>query len=167
MTRRDGPRRSREESHLLNAAFCAVLSLRVAEGYSAEAARGMPFAILFIAMPILLHSATREALPRNTRTSLASWLESNAALRAGLADRARALVPFVREGILFGALHGALQLSGQGLVIPGRVVEPPEALTASATANAKSCLERARFVGRWLARAGSPETVMTLWGVRP
>jgi len=161
------PSRSREEFHLLNPAFCGALSSRIAEGYASVAPRGMPFAMVFVAMPLLLHTATREALPRAISTSLAAWIESHPGLRIGFADRARVLVPFVRDGLLFAVLHGAVTFSDDGLLLPGRLPGSRTAFLDSATGNVGSCFKRSRFAGRWLAAAGSPETVMTLWGVRP
>lgn len=112
--------RPTEEAHLLNPAFLSLLIWSAAGGFREAVERdGMPFALAFIVAPITLHKATREALPRSPRTSLAAWLEENTFFRVGFADRARALSPFVREALLFGAAQGLLGLGEGGQIVPG------------------------------------------------
>lgn len=159
--------RPQEEAYLLNPAFCALLLWRAVSGFSGAASAGMPFVLAYMVLPVVLHKATRDALPRDTRTSLAAWLENNGALRVRFAERAQSLVPFVREGLLFGTLHGALAIDEHGRLLAARRVQGITAYTQRATEEVRDCVRRAEFIGRWFANAGSETTLMALWGTRP
>jgi len=71
--------RSREERTLLNPAFCANLLWHATTGHSACNGTALAFEEAFLVLPLILERKTREALPRNIRTSLVgqvpcSWL---------------------------------------------------------------------------------------------
>lgn len=158
--------RSSEQARLLNPAFLSVLLWSCAREYEKVDPQGLPYALAFIAMPVVLHKQTREGLPRTTRTSLATWIGENPQIHIGFADRAQALVPVVREAILFGCAAGLITLNGVCL----RAVSRPRGMSAfegNATAEVKSAVSRASFLGKWFARGGTYTTVMALWGVAP
>jgi len=159
--------RSREERALLNPGFCATLLWHAARGYLGVGRGSLPFEEAFLILPFVLHRDTREALPRNTRTSLAVWLEENPLARGRIAMRARLLVTFTKEGMAFGGVHGIIRLN------EGRL-HADEAWKRSVTLSLKEsseevrrCAKSAEFVGKWLALAGSSSTVLALMGVRP
>lgn len=159
--------RPQEEANLLNPSFLGLLVWSTAAGYNEAVGAGLPFHLAFVALPVVLHKATRKSLPRSTRTSLAAWLDANAGSRIGLGERTRRLSPFVREAILFGATHGLLQIRDGGQLEP---LSRPEELTRylrRATEEVRDCVKRAEFLGRWFGEAGTPATVSALWGVRP
>ena len=97
-------------------------------------------------------------------TSLAAWVGENPVSRAIIADRARPLVPFTKEAILFGSLHGALRISGSGLIADASWAQRITSEVAD-TDEVQTCLKRSAFVGRWFARTGDVETVLALIGV--
>lgn len=155
-----------EEANLLNPAFCcAVLAASVA-GYSSIEDAGMPYPLTFMVLPIVLHKPTRESLPRSTRTSLAAWMQNNAEARVLYAERLLSLKPHTREAIRFGILYGSITLHQSWLV---QTILRESGLTRilrKLDDEANNCVSRANLVGKWLAAAGSPQTVMALWGVR-
>ena len=106
--------RSREEAFLLNPSFLALLVWSTTVGYREVTGTGLPYELAFLALPISLHRHTREALPRGIQTSLAAWLQENTYFRVGFSERAKALAPFVREGVLFGSTHGLLAIDNGG-----------------------------------------------------
>jgi hypothetical protein len=159
--------RSREEAHLFNPGFLSLLVWSTVAGYREVTGEGLPFELVFVALPLSLHKPTREALPVNPRTSLATWLERNAYFRVGFAERAKGLALFTREAILFASTHGLL-----APVEGGRLLSSPRPRTLSpylrgATEEVRDCVKRAEFVGRWFGTAGTPTTIMDLWGVAP
>lgn len=118
-------------------------------------------------LPFVLHRATRETLPRTSRTSLAVWLEENPLARGRVASRAALLVPFTKEALMFGAIHGLIRLD-KGSVRP--VATWKHAVNrslAESSEEVKNCAKRATFIGKWFAHAGSVATVLALIGVRP
>jgi len=58
-----------EVANLFNPAFCGEVIRRCGAGYSAKLQTGMPYALAFLVLPIVLHPATRwsEPLDRTMR----------------------------------------------------------------------------------------------------
>lgn len=161
------PQRSPEERALLNPVFCANLLWHAALGYADVNAGGFSFEEAFLVLPFVLHRETREALPRDTRTSLAVWLENNPLARGRIATRAQLLVPFTKEGMLFGGAHGFIQIR-EGRVYANEAWK--QAVNRSLRASSdevRGCARRAEFLGKWFAQTGSAPTVLALMGVRP
>lgn len=155
-----------EQARLFNPAFVAATVWSCARGYASAQDGGLPYALAFVGAPIALHKATREELPRSTRTSMASWLAENPRALVGFADRARALVPLVKEGILFGSSGQMLTLDDARLEAADR----PRSMARferEATDEVKACVKKAEFVGKWFAGSGDYTTIMALWGVAP
>ena len=158
--------RTSEERALLNPAFCAQLLWHAARGHTAIG-EGLPFEESFLVLPFVLHGYTRSELPHDTRTSMAVWLARNPLARGKVVDRARLLVPFTREALVFGSVHQLIEIS-QGRVHPRPESAPRVSVVfAEASDDARDSAERAEFVGRWFAKAGNPATVLALLGVRP
>lgn len=159
--------RAREERALLNPAFCSQMLWHAARGHATRTSGGLAFEESFLVLPFILHAPTRAALPHDTRTSLAVWLSKNPLARGIVADRARLLVPFVREALVFGVMHRLIDLT------QGRVEAQPgwanriSAVLADTNNDVRDCARRAEFVGRWFASTGSATTVLALIGVRP
>lgn len=159
--------RPSEEKTLLSPSFCAVLLWNAAVGYSSAGRSNLRFDLSFLVLPVVLHRGTRELLPRTVVTSLAVWLDENPLARARIADRARALTSFTKEGLLFGGVHGMLELAD------GTVRHNPDwkkkvtSELKAASNEVQACAKRAEFVGKWFAKAGGPATVMATIGVKP
>lgn len=160
-------RRSREERTLLNPGFCAQLVWHAARGHVAPAGTAMPFEEAFLVLPMVLERKTREALPRDTRTSLAVWLEVEPLVRGRIAARARLLAGFTRESLLFGGLHGFIRIE-EGRIFSGEGWSKAVRKSLRTSSDeARECAKKAEFVGRWFAHAGAATTVFALIGVRP
>ena len=155
-----------EQARLLNPAFLGLLTWSCAKGYSSVDASGLPYALAFVSMPVVLHKHTREMLPKSTRTSLAAWLGENTQVQVGFADRARALVPLVKEGILF-ASSGKVVSMAEGRIKAAKRPRSMAKFEREATDEVNSCVKKAGFLGKWFANAGDYTTVMALWGVAP
>lgn len=155
-----------EEAALLNPAFVAALLHRAVSGYQRETDAGMPYVLLFLVAPTVLVKTTRDVLPERRDKPLAAWIQENPEVRLQFAETATACVPVVRRGLLFGVSKGVLKLIGD------RVEAKPlkwgaAAAMARNTGDFQGVMNHANFVGRWYAHAGSLQTIMTLWGVRP
>jgi hypothetical protein len=156
-----------EEANLLNPAFLALLSSRIADGHREVTGRGLPWALVYLALPVVLHEETREALPRDVRGDMAGWTRAQPLLVEGLAARAPALRPLVTEALLFGLAHGLVRRDG-ALLEPGRLRRRTAAVPwREPTDDFRACAIRAAFFGRWCAVSGAPATVYALWGLRP
>ncbi|XYI00002.1 three component ABC system middle component [Sorangium sp. So ce1128] len=159
--------RSPEERSLLNPSFCAALLWHAASGYSSDSNSAMPIELSFLVLPLVLHRETREAFPRSTTTSLAAWLTEVPLVRTRIGERATSLGPFTKEAMLFGGMHGLLLLSAEGVRANGALKKQVAAGLKATSDEVRICAKRAEFLGKWFEKAGRPETVMALLGVRP
>jgi Family of unknown function (DUF6521) len=150
--------RPRVEATLLNPALLAVLLAAAANDYDTEET-GMPWPLAFLIPPLVLHRPTRDALPRNTRTHLSTWIRREPLLRAGFPARAAAMVPLTREGLRFGLRAGVLGRDGP--MLTGHLD------TEAPNGELRQLISRAALLGRWLAKTDQPSTVFALLGVAP
>ena len=157
-------RRPAEVRSLLNPAFCSLLLRRAAQGYSSKGNGGLPIALAFLILPVVLHKRTREAMPGTARSRMHVWMRENPSIRLGFADRATALVPFAREALLFGLTHSSLRLASGGALEAGRV---GDAFRSPAGREVRACMDAAFLFGKLLAAAGDAGTILSAWGVRP
>jgi hypothetical protein len=155
-----------EQARLLNPAFLAALLWSCAEGYGSIAPQGVPYPLIFVAMPVVLHKSTRESLPRAINTYLPVWLGENPQVLVRFTERAQSVMPLVKEGMIFGVNGRLLNLSSSRVL----VASPPRSrnrFLRESTDEVRACMQKANFVGRWFASSGEYTTVMALWGVSP
>lgn len=136
-------------------------------GYLSVQDRGLPFPLAFMVLPLVLHKATRESLPGNIRTSMAAWLQENASARVLYFEHLSSLKPHTREAIQFGMMADWILLQADGLLETTLSEKEIKRAARKLSDEARDCAKRAHYVGRWFASAGTPNTVMALWGVRP
>jgi len=162
------PTRVIEEANLFNPAFCATLLAKTMEEFSKKAARPFPFALAFLVLPIVLHQGTRAALPGSTITSLLPWVQDNRQQLVDFALRVQRLRAITREAIIFGVQHGTLEFNADGdLTIGPSRQSVTLRRTGLFTAEARECVDRAGFIGRWFSTAGTTATIYAAWGVAP
>jgi hypothetical protein len=150
-----------EQRTLLNPAFLAVLVTEAARGYVEERRSPLPFALVFLAVPVIVHEPTRESLP-TISTSMFAWLQRHPQARVHIPPLAVQFVSPVREAVRLGARHGALAFTARGALEPAALSKPAR---GAQTGDLLRCRSRAHFVGRWMARAGDPGTVLSAWGL--
>lgn len=160
------PDRPQELANLLNPAFIGMMLYRSIAGFQEESKTAMPLELAVLVPPLILHSATRGRLPRNTRTSLATWVQDNRDLLIEFAHRTSSLMPYTRESLFFLLSRDAIALSGIGFTAT------PKALTGVTPYQKKSdeikqCYLKSHFAGRWLALAGNTSTIYALLGITP
>lgn len=149
---------------LFNPAYCAAILHRLCSGYQFSGESGIPYALPFLALPIVLHEASAECLPQSARSRLHSWLLDNPEILIGFADRARSLAPFVRDAISFALKYQVIQLVGSDRLAASKSTQvakwekqPYNSVTA----------KRAVILGKLLSQINEVSTVFTLFGVRP
>lgn len=157
--------RPTEIAHLLNPAFCALVLVHCVRGYVEEATAGLPYPLVFLILPIVLHKPTRDALPTSIATRMHPWLENHQQVQVGFADRCVSVIDHTREAMIFAVVRNLLQITSDARIEAPqqRFRLPPWPLESEPVA----CLGKARFVGRWMARAGQPATLFAMWGIRP
>jgi hypothetical protein len=157
-----------EEANLFNPAFCAVLLAKAAEEFTKKTQQPFPFSLAFLVLPVVLHRGTRAALPGSTVTSLLTWIQEHREQLVNFAGRVQSLSAITREAILFGTQHETLTIAHSGgIAVGARKQSPTDKRTGLFTDEARECVERAGFLGRWLAAAGTPATIYSVWGITP
>jgi len=149
---------------LFNPAYCAAILHKLTSGYQFGGASGIPYALPFLALPVVLHEASAERLPASARARFHTWLVDNPEILIGFADRARSLAPFVRDAISFGLKAQVIQL-----------VESDRLVASKSTQVAKwekrpynvATAKRAVILGKLLSQIDEAPTVFALFGVRP
>ncbi|WP_394334514.1 three component ABC system middle component [Mycobacteroides abscessus] len=145
-----------------NPALVARLIESSANGYVTASGAAMPLAFCYLMAPLVLHSPTRQSLPRTTRTHLSTWAKKNRLLQVGLSERTQSLQPFVNEAIRIGIRYSLIKISEGGVVLPKNTRYKDAAHTSSVA----NMVKAAGFVGRWLAQNTEVSTPFLLLGVR-
>lgn len=153
-----------EIRNLFNPAFCALVLARALHGYEKEDARGMPFSLTLLVLPLCLHKDSREVIASRPRSYLLKTAEKNQQLMVGFADRVTQMLPYAFEG--FGLLmeRGCIAVVDDGRI---KTVHKKVRKTIDGTAETVSCQKVARIVGKEFARIADPATIYTTFGIRP
>ncbi len=159
--------RPKEEAHLLNPAFCSTLITGTVSGYMENSSTGLPFPLLFMILPLILHRKTRERLPRSISTSMAEWLHENIDARILFVERLISLKPYTQEALLFGWRQGWLDIHDQGTIKHSLVTKNIDKIKKELNEETRDCFMKSLFLGRWFSYAGNVQTIMTQWGIRP
>lgn len=152
-----------EIRNLFNPAFCGLVLFRALHGYEEEDARGMPFSLSLLVLPLCLHKDTREVIASNPRSYLLKTTEKNQQVMVGFANRVTQMLPYAFEGF------GLLMERGCIAVMDGRIQTVTDKVrkTVNGTDETISCQKVARIVGREFARIADRVTVYTTFGIRP
>ena len=160
--------RVEEEAYLFNPAFCVTVLAKAVDEFSKKTKRALPFPLTFLILPIVLHQGTRVSLPNTIVTSLLPWIQDHREQLVDFGARVRRISPTTREALLFGLQHQTLALNNDGdLLIGRRNRSATEKRTSLFTDEARACVERAGFIGRWFAAAGTTATIYAAWGISP
>jgi hypothetical protein len=158
---------SLENRRLLNPAFAGLVLIRAVNGFNRETKSGFPYIYSYLVLPLVLHPETRERLPQAITTRLPSWAERNSEITALLPRRVADLAPATREALFLAATTQLITL-GASAEITSAVAEKTLSNFEknSASTEVEACLNKANFVGRWLATSGTSATVLTVLGVQ-
>jgi Family of unknown function (DUF6521) len=156
--------RPSEVANLFNPAFSATLLGYASRGFAGERSAGLPWVLSFLVVPLILHKPTREVGPKTKVTKFQTWVEKNPTILIGFAERARHMVPHVREGIMFGVSSGLLLWKEDATLSAGSAL--PEKDVRVDSEEVKDCFRKAKTLGSILANAGTEHTVFALLGVR-
>lgn len=156
--------RPADVANLLNPAYCTILLKKMCDGFQSKPADGMPFALAFVGLPLVLHRTSAELLPTTARTKLPIWLYQNPELLFDFGARAAQLAPYIRQAISYGLLHHAIRLTERGAI----VALPIKALKGWEEApSPRTAVKHATLVGKLFATVNDVATIFAMFGVRP
>lgn len=157
--------RPEEIANLFNPAFCSILLFDAIKGFQSEKKTGLPYPLIFLVLPLILHKSTREGIPKNIRAKMHVWVQKYPEFRINFSERTKNLVPYAKEALSFGIQQGTIEITENAT------------LSARKNMSLKSpwneedepaiCRKKAKFLGRWLAKAGDVTTIFAMWGICP
>lgn len=162
-----------EVANLLNPAFCSLLLRDTIKEYQRAKSAELPYALLFLILPIILHKSTREILPRSKTTKMNPWLDENPSVLIGFPERVISLKAITKEAVFFGLNKDVISQNGQDAVFSAtqKVFRKSKELKARLDRLDQSEIQeiqrQASFIGRWFATVPSIATIYTMWGIKP
>jgi hypothetical protein len=162
-------KRPPEVANLYNPAFYTVLLQNAIKGYQSVLNLGMPFPLIFVVLPIVLHPKTRDILPNSINKRFYTWLTDYPEVHIRFASRARSLVPYTKESIAFGIKQQIFQISDNGkiLLVPKtRLLQKPNQIWSN-DSEAYQCYLKANFVGKWFTKINDISNIFVALGIRP
>ncbi len=156
--------RATEIAYLLNPAFCGRIIYHAIKTYQQESKRPMPFPLVYLILPMVLHRKTRERIKSITQMQI--WIQRNPEMLIGFADRAQSMVPITNEAVEFLMQSGIVTLTNNAELELSKLFK---ALSTTKYTNdeIKECISKSSSVAKWFAKAGTVETIYVSWGVRP
>src|SRR5690554_6884265 len=153
-----------EIRNLFNPAFCGLVLYRSLLGYEEQDARGMPFSLSLLVLPLCLHKDSREVIAGSPRSYLLKTTEMNQQIIVGFADRTTQMLPYAFEGFALLMERGCIVIADDGRIqtVPDKVRK-----AVRGTDETVSCQKVARIVGREFARIADRATIYTTFGIRP
>ncbi len=152
-----------EIANLVNPAFCSLLLHVSVSDFFKEKRSGMPYALLFLVLPLTLHEPTQEALPNDTRIFLTEWFkEQPEEFGRVFADQVRQFVPYTREALMFGMQRSLFNIDESGNIThSARNVNSAYQMRAPIM----TLMNSARFVGRWFAKLEHESLIFKTFGI--
>ena len=152
-------------ANLLNPAFCGEVIRRTASSYNEASNANFPFAYCFIVLPILLHTETRERMPRSTRSYLFSWVAENEDLFYDFSKRAHQMTPFAKESIMFLLQNGIIEIDQNGQIeVTERRIKN---LRGDDLEEVNAIFSKSAMLGRWLALNSNVNSVYSFFRITP
>lgn len=156
------PLRTTEEFALFNPAFLGYMINRAAYGWAKTHGRGMPLAITYLVLPVVLHGPTRRALPATTRTNLLVWMQDHPSLVGAFPSHAVSLKPRVSDAISVACFTGMV-VADSGLLSRGSARRMP----MGASVEVRECFAKSEWLARWFGQTTPASSLFSYWGVRP
>lgn len=160
----DWENRAPEVKYLLNPAFCGRLIYTVLKEYEKQKNAPMPFPLVYLILPLVLHKQTRDTISSSTR--LLNWIQTHQNLLIGFASRVRGMIDITNETLDFLLGLGIVQISNSGSFVRTDVIDK---LSENKFCNEeiKECINKSKHIAKWFAKAGSVTTIYVYFGVRP
>lgn len=152
-------------ANLFNPAFCGEIVRATAKEYNKHTSTKFPYAFAFLVLPIVLHKATRERMPRSVRTYFFVWVEQNDDLFFDFAKRTRSMVKYTKEALSFLLIHNKIQLSENAEIIA--TDESVKKINKEDYQEYNDILKRAEMLGKWLSSISDVKSIYSFLRITP
>lgn len=156
--------RAPELAYLLNPPFCARLLYTAVKTYSLECKQSIPFPLIYLVLPIVLHKETR--LSVNSISKMSHWISSHQELLVGFHQRARFFVQITNEAMEYLLMTNYIAVDEKACIYTNPKMKALSE-TRLVCGDTRDCIKCARSIGKWFARSGDAKTIYISWGVRP
>jgi len=159
-------KRSVIAANLFNPAFCGEVLKRSVIGFNSQNENKMPFSLISLILPFVLHKATRDKMPIRTSTYFHSWVDSNEHLFIDFHKRFKQIQPYFLESLMFLIMNNYIEFNSDGRInIIGSSRRKSFSVTNSDEVNL--ILSKAEFLGRWFNLTGNEQTIYMFLKIRP
>ena len=154
-----------ESVRLLSPAFCACLLAACADAHGKERAgrtrTGLLYPVAYLCLPLVLHTPSRTAiLAHNSGFGIHRLVHDHPNIIVGLEHRVQSLVPTTSDAILFGMLHGVLELQTADATLLGNNAVARRLTNASLGNEAMISVRAAIRLGTWIAQIHPSEAFL-------
>ncbi|MGO4853310.1 three component ABC system middle component [Phaeovulum sp. W22_SRMD_FR3] len=157
-------RRPIEVRNLFNPGFCGLVLYRAMAAFQEIDAKGMPFSMSLLILPLALQRQSREVIQRGNRNFLLKIIADHPELQVDFGQRCTDMFPFTLEalGVLSSVGTMSVQANGRLTTVNDGVKK-----TISGTDETKATQRAAVFLGKEFARIGQSSTIYSTLGIRP
>lgn len=159
-----------EVERLLNPAYCASVLAQYAYAYGrarSESTRGLPYVLLYLCLPMALHSRTCEEINRHNKAyGLHRVVRERPDLLVGLDERVRGLAGTARAAFLFGANSGMLSFDREVARVLGNPKLVRKLRQGALSEEAIQPIRAAERLGAWFGHLAPAEVFLHL-GLQP
>lgn len=156
-------KRPKEIASNFNPAFCGELIYYVLEEYQKINNKGLPFLLLPLVLPVVLHKDTRDTMS-SSRTHMSVWLHQNSEVKINFADRVSNLLEITLETYAFLIYYNVIEIKNGSLFLKNKLIKRKSIELHEET---KDCIDKAKIVGRWFAKNKDVSTIYFMWGIKP
>lgn len=158
-------KRAPEIANLLNPSFCAIILYAAIAEYQKKAKDGIPFPLVYLILPVVLHKSTRYRI--TSKTNMIVWLQRNPDVLVGFPERAKSLVPYTNEAIDFLLFQETCLINNEKICIAKTISQSGLVHYMESDEEIKECIQKAGNVGRWFCSMHATENIYAAWGVKP
>lgn len=156
--------RPSEIASFYNPAYLGRLLREFIASYQGENPEGVTYELTFVAMPLIALKTYSASLPNSSRTPLHNWIQNNSDYKLGFASIINEFIPFVKETLIFLLQRKIIVVNEKGKLIVGPIKIKQR--RPKDTDEIIFSIKKAKFVGKWFAKAGDVSTIYSLWGIR-
>lgn len=156
--------RAKEIAYLFNPAFCGRLLYSFIKEYNKVTEEGVPFPLIYLILPLILHRNTRDLI--SSRTKFLVWINRNPSVLINFPNRAKSMVEITNEAVELLLLADLVHIKDDASF---EINKTKKSLNESKYNNEeiKDCINKSKHVARWFSDVGKCETIYITLGVRP
>ena len=152
-------------ANLFNPAFCGEAIRRTIKSYNDNSKESFPFALSFLILPLLLHKRTRERMPKSTASYLFAWVENNDDLFYNFSQRAKDMVPFTKESIMFLLQNKHIDVDQSGGL--NFVNKRQKRIQGDDLEEFDMIMKNTNMLGKWLAKNSNVNSIYSFFRIIP